>query len=97
MAVRFGNGLTGGVAFYGRQVAANDVPKITAPLMFHYAGNDQGVNAGIAAYGATLKENKKKYEIFTYDGKQHGFRGRHHPTLRRRSRQTSLAAKPRIL
>ena len=49
------------------------MPKIEAPLMLHYAGNDQGVNAGIPAYEAALKENKKKYEVFMYDGKQHGF------------------------
>lgn len=73
LAVRLGKDLNAGVAFYGRQAGANDVPKIAAPLMLHYAGNDQGVNAGIAAYETALKENKKKYEQFIYEGKQHGF------------------------
>lgn len=73
LAVRLGKDLNAGVAFYGRQAGAADVPKIFAPLMLHYAGNDQGVNAGIAAYETALKENKKKYELFMYDGKQHGF------------------------
>lgn len=73
LAVRLGKDLNAGVAFYGRQAGVADVPKIFAPLMFQYAGNDQGVNAGIAAYEAALKENKKKYESFMYDGKQHGF------------------------
>jgi len=73
LAVRLGADLNAGVAFYGRQAGVADVPKISAPLMFHYAGNDQGVNAGIAAYETALKENKKKFETFTYDGKQHGF------------------------
>ena len=73
LAVRLGKDLNAGVAFYGRQAGAADVPKISAPLMLHYAGNDQGVNAGIAAYEAALKENNKKYELFMYDGKQHGF------------------------
>jgi carboxymethylenebutenolidase len=41
--------------------------------MLHYAGNDQNVNSGIAAYEAALKENKKSYELFMYEGKQHGF------------------------
>ena len=73
LAVRLGRDLDAGVAFYGRQAGIADVPRIEAPLMFHYAGNDQGVNAGIAAYEAALKENKKKFESFMYEGKQHGF------------------------
>jgi carboxymethylenebutenolidase len=73
LAVRLGSELDAGVAFYGRQAGADDVPKISAPLMLHYAGNDQGVNAGIPAYEAALKANKKKYELYMYEGKQHGF------------------------
>jgi len=63
LAVRLGKDLNAGVAFYGRQPGADDVPKISAPLMLHYAGNDQGTNAGIPAYEAALKANKKKYEL----------------------------------
>src|SRR5580765_4275144 len=52
LAVRLGPDLNAGVAYYGRQPGAADVPKIAAPLMLHYAGNEQdkGTNAGIAAY-----------------------------------------------
>src|SRR6187399_54142 len=42
LAVRLGPDLNAGVAFYGRQAAAADVPKIFAPLLLNYAGNDQG-------------------------------------------------------
>ena len=73
LAVRLGPDLNAGVAFYGRQAAAADVTKIFAPLLLNYAGNDQGVNAGIAAYEEALKANKKVYEQHVYDGKQHGF------------------------
>ncbi len=73
LAIRLGKDLNAGVPFYGRQGGVADVPKITAPLLFNYAGNDQGVNAGIVAYETALKENKKKFESFTYEGKQHGF------------------------
>jgi carboxymethylenebutenolidase len=73
LAVRLGADLNAGVAFYGRQPGADDVPKISAPLLLHYAGNDQGVNAGIAAYEAALKANKKAYALYMYEGKQHGF------------------------
>jgi carboxymethylenebutenolidase len=73
LAVRLGKDLNAGVAYYGRQPAAAEVPKIEAPLMLHYAGNDQGIDAGIPAYEAALKENRKTYEIYMYEGKQHGF------------------------
>jgi carboxymethylenebutenolidase len=72
LAVRLPD-LGAGAPFYGRQPGADDVPKIKAPLMLHYAGNDQGVNAGIPAYEAALKANNKKYELFVYEGTQHGF------------------------
>lgn len=73
LAVRLGTALNAGVAFYGRQAGVDDVPKISAPLLLHYAGNDQGVNAGIASYEAALKANKKVYTLYMYEGKQHGF------------------------
>jgi carboxymethylenebutenolidase len=73
LAVMLGADLKAGVAFYGRQAGVADVPKISAPLMLQYAGNDQGINAGIAAYEEALKANKKVYEQHIYEGKQHGF------------------------
>lgn len=73
LAVRLGKDLNAGSAYYGRQAGAADVPKIFAQLQLHYAGADTGINGGIAAYEAALKENKKQYEVFMYDGKQHGF------------------------
>ena len=73
LAVRLGKDLNAGVAFYGSQAGIADVPKITAPIMFHYAGNDQRINANIPAYEGALKENGKKFESFMYEGKQHGF------------------------
>jgi carboxymethylenebutenolidase len=94
LAVRLGKDLNAGVAFYGRQAGAEDVPKIAAPLMLHYAGNDQGVNAGIAAYETALKANKKKYEIFMYDGKQHGF---HNDTTPRYDAESAKLAWERTL
>jgi len=73
LAVRLGKDLNAGVAYYGAQPGAADVPKIQAALMLHYAGNDPRIDAGIPAYEEALKANNKKYEIFKYDGTQHGF------------------------
>jgi carboxymethylenebutenolidase len=94
LAVRLGKELNAGVAFYGRQAGADDVPKIFAPLMLHYAGNDTGVNAGIAAYETALKANKKKYELFMYEGKQHGF---HNDTTPRYDAEAAKLAWERTL
>src|SRR6185503_3458435 len=73
LAVLLGKDLNAGVAFYGRQAAVDDVPKISAPLLFNYAGNEERINAGIANYEAALKANNKVFESHLYEGKQHGF------------------------
>jgi carboxymethylenebutenolidase len=73
LAVLLGKDLNAGVAFYGRQAGVDDVPKISAPLLLQYAGNDQRINDGIAAYEAALKANNKAYLVHMYEGKQHGF------------------------
>jgi carboxymethylenebutenolidase len=73
LAVRLGADLAAGAPFYGRQPSAEDAAKISAPLMLHYAGNDQGVNQGIAAYEGALKANHKTYTLYMYEGAQHGF------------------------
>jgi carboxymethylenebutenolidase len=65
--------LDAGVAYYGRQVAADQVPNIKAALLLHYAENDAGVNAGIEAYEAALKAHGKTFSIYRYPGTQHAF------------------------
>ena len=65
--------LDAGVAYYGRQVPAAQVPNIKAALMLHYAGKDDGVNAEISAYEAALKANNKKYTMYSYADAQHVF------------------------
>ena len=65
--------LDAAVPYYGRQPSAEDVAKIKAPVMAHYAENDAGINAGIAAFEEALKKNNKEYQIFTYPGTGHGF------------------------
>ena len=65
--------LAAGVAYYGRQVPAEQVPNIQAALLLHYAENDPGVNAGIEAYEKALKANKKNFMSHRYPGAQHAF------------------------
>ena len=61
------------VPFYGRQPPAADVPRITAPLLIHYAELDAGINQGWPAYEAALKAAGKTYEAHIYPGVNHGF------------------------
>ena len=65
--------LKAAVPYYGRQAAAEDVPKIQAPLLLHYGELDERINAGWPAYEAALKEHGKTYEAYIYEGANHGF------------------------
>jgi len=61
------------VPFYGRQPVPEDVPKIKASLLIHYAGDDERINAGIPAFEAALKEASVEHKIFMYEGAGHAF------------------------
>ncbi|MQU73270.1 dienelactone hydrolase family protein [Sinorhizobium medicae] len=65
--------LKAGVAYYGAQPKAEDVPKIKAALLLHYAGLDERINAGIEAYRKALTENGKDATIHVYEGVNHAF------------------------
>lgn len=65
--------LNAAVPYYGRQPSAEDVAKIKAPLMAHYAENDPGIDAGIPAFEDALKKAGVNYQIFIYPGTQHAF------------------------
>ena len=65
--------LDASVPFYGRQPAAEDVERIEAPLLLHYAGLDERINAGWPAYETALKEYGKTYTAYIYPDVNHGF------------------------
>jgi carboxymethylenebutenolidase len=65
--------LSAAVPFYGAQPKAEEVAKIKAPLLIHYAEHDDRIDAGIPAFEAALKANHVRYQLFTYPGTQHGF------------------------
>jgi carboxymethylenebutenolidase len=71
--------LDAAVPYYGSQPAPEDVPKIKAPIMAHYAGNDERINAGIPAFEEALKKNNKEYQIFIYEGAGHAFNNDSNP------------------
>ncbi len=72
--------LRAAVAFYGRQPAATDVPRIKAAILLHYAGLDRRINAGIPAYEEALTAEGVRYELHMYDGVNHAFHNDTSPT-----------------
>ena len=65
--------LAAAVSFYGRQPDANEVSRIEAPIMLHYAGLDTRINEGWPAYEKALKANGKTYQAFIYPNVNHAF------------------------
>jgi carboxymethylenebutenolidase len=65
--------LDAAVPYYGSVPAPEDVPKIKAKMMAHYASDDERINAGIPAFEEALKKAGIEYEIFIYEGTQHAF------------------------
>jgi carboxymethylenebutenolidase len=65
--------LDAAVPYYGRTPASEDVPKIKAPILAHFAGDDARINEGIPAFEEALKNAGKEYKIFIYEGAKHAF------------------------
>jgi len=65
--------LAAAVPFYGSQPAPEDVPKIKAAMLIHYAGDDERINAGIPAFEEALKKAGIEYKICLYEGAGHAF------------------------
>lgn len=73
LAVVMGADLNAGVPFYGMAPATEDVPKIEAPLLIHYAEDDPRINASQEAYRSALEKQGKDFVMYTYAGTRHGF------------------------
>jgi carboxymethylenebutenolidase len=73
LAVALGSELKAGVPFYGRAPDTAEVPKIRAPLLLHFAEDDERVNATWPGYESALKANGIAYEMYIYPGTRHGF------------------------
>jgi carboxymethylenebutenolidase len=65
--------LTAAVPFYGSQPAPEDVPKIKAAMLIHYAGDDERINAGIPAFKEALEKAGVEHTIHMYEGAGHAF------------------------
>jgi len=61
------------VPYYGAAAETAGVAKIRAPLLVHYAENDERINAMWPAFETALKAAGASYEAHVYPGTQHGF------------------------
>jgi carboxymethylenebutenolidase len=66
-------GLQAAVPFYGNHPPAADAVKVKAPLLIHFAGVDERINAAWPSYEAALKAAGAHYTAHSYAGTQHGF------------------------
>ncbi len=73
LAVEMGADLNVGVPFYGRAPKSEDVSKISASLVIHYAEDDPRINAMRPDYETALRANNVEFEMHTYPGTRHGF------------------------
>lgn len=71
--------LDAAVPYYGGQPKTEDVPKIKAPMLLHYAGNDERINKGIPDFEAALKAAKIEYQLYLYEGAGHAFNNDSNP------------------
>ena len=73
LAVTMGDDLQAAVPFYGAAAASEDVPRIRAALLVHYAEEDPRINAMRADFKAALEAAGVEFEMHTYPGTRHGF------------------------
>jgi carboxymethylenebutenolidase len=95
LAVRMGADLNAAVPFYGAQpTKPEDIAKIKAPLMLHYASLDTRITGNWPAYEAALKADNVNATGYVYEGANHGF---HNDTTPRYDEQAAKLAWSRTL
>lgn len=65
--------LAAAVPFYGNHPPVEDAARVKAPLLIHFAGVDERINAAWPAYEAALRAAGVRYTAYQYPATQHGF------------------------
>lgn len=65
--------LKAAVSYYGKPLSPEEAAKVHAPLLLHYAGLDERINAEAPAFEQALKQNGKDFELYFYEGADHAF------------------------
>lgn len=82
--------LKAAVAYYGKALTPDQAAKVQAPLLLHYAGLDERINADVPAFEEALKANDKEFEVEFYEGVDHAFNNDTNPARYER-RSAALA------
>jgi carboxymethylenebutenolidase len=72
--------LKAAVPYYGGVPSDEDVPKIKASMLCHYAGEDARINQGIPGFEEAMKKAGIDYKIYIYEGAQHAFNNDTNPS-----------------
>lgn len=73
LAIAAGPALSAGVAYYGPAPAPAEAKKVQTPLLLHYAGKDQRVNATGLPWAKALEAAGKQVEAHVYPDVDHAF------------------------
>lgn len=65
--------LDAAVPYYGSAPKTEDVPKIKAAVLAHYASDDERINSGIEVFEKAMKEAGVEHRIYIYENTQHAF------------------------
>lgn len=65
--------LDAAVVFYGMPPAADEAARIRVPIMLHYAGRDDRINAAVPAFDAALRASGARFEMHLYPDVEHAF------------------------
>jgi carboxymethylenebutenolidase len=73
LATEMGAAVQASAPYYGRAADTDQVSKIKAAMLIHYAEDDPRVNAMREDYEAALQAEHVTYEMYVYPGTRHGF------------------------
>ena len=65
--------LDAAVVFYGMPPAADEAARVRVPIMLHYAGRDDRINAAVPAFDAALRASGARFEMHLYPDVDHAF------------------------
>ena len=65
--------LDAAVIFYGMPPAADEAARVRVPIMLHYAGRDDRINAAVPAFDAALRSSGARFEMHLYPDVDHAF------------------------
>jgi len=89
LATQLGADMHAGAPYYGAAPDPASVARIRAPLLIHYAENDERINAMWPGYESALKAAGARYERYVYPGTQHGFHNNSTPRFHEPSAKLS--------